>query len=96
MTNDEKPQIKKIDPKSFVAPLEGLAKLKALLGDLDEFAETVKSRAVKADNTLTNLATFVEKLGQTVVGLNDVVEMNKKLFENMLKNAKKNFDDIAQ
>lgn len=91
---DEKPQVRKIDPSKF--GFDGLAKLKDLLGDVDEFASIVKGKAVKFDDTLTKFSDFTQKFGETIVGFSQVVEMNRKLIEDMMKRAEKAANDLIK
>lgn len=96
MTNDGKPEIKRIDPTKFIPGLEGLKRLGDMLGDLEAFASNVKTGAAKADDTLNKLSDFTQKFGETVFAMKDIVDMNKKLFDQMLKNAQKHLDDMAK
>ncbi len=92
--NANKPKVERIDPKKFTGGLENLQKLKDLLGQVDQFGELLKGRAVKADETLNKLADFTQKFGDTITGFQKVVEMNQRLMEDMLRNAEKAWKDL--
>ncbi len=97
MAEAPKPRATPIDPKNFLPPgLDKLGKLKGLIGNVDEFAGTVKDRAQKFDDTLTKLSDFTQKFGETVVVMSQIMEANKKLFDVMLKNAAKQMDDLTK
>lgn len=94
--NAARPKVQRIDPQKFGEPLANLQKLKDLLGQIDGFGELLKGRAQKADDTLNKLADFTDKFGQTIAGFQQVVDMNKKLMEDMLRNAEKAWKDLSK
>ena len=91
----KRPVPPQIDPKKFMGG-ENLERLKSMLKDVEGFAETVKEKGKKLEETLDKFDGFVQKFGETVEHARKVFQLNEILLKKMLDNVKEEVGQILE